>query len=400
MRRAVAVCTLLALSILGVAGQTTICQYEHIVTFTEYSTVYVTANATVYTTEFHSSESSTSSTGLSSSDDGIKDPVLTGKSSTTPEPPIPSSTTTLAFPTTSRAPQTESATGRPSSSTTSESQDFPTTTRADADPEATNESFYIVFDALSSATSRLSRRDVIIDYLAYLTFRLTNDYVTPKMAGILVIDPREASIFYLDDDNALKTDDLYVDISSPERLQGSDSLSSPTPLTSSTLSTSSTPLPSSDSFPVFTLREDKPEYQLVFTLNDDRISIEEVEGYCVTSDDTLVLVQDAEKPPSPCERSVQPRLVARQAAASSTTSEALPTTSTVIPQSGETSVPRTSLQTSTERPTSSTYTPSTSSGQTSITQTSITLSTTSLASTLIPVSTSAEEISSTVSSTF
>ncbi|KAK5955932.1 hypothetical protein OHC33_002505 [Knufia fluminis] len=350
----------------GVQAQTTvtICEsysYTDTITFTEYTTYYVTngANGGTRSTTSSSSTSlasltlppasttsntntnggiggSRSTTTMTSSTTGVPgngtEVIIPGDEElVTPSTPIPTSSSTTVATTTT---------------TTS------LTTVASTDPEVTSSSFYIVFNVPTAtpAAQRLSKRAV--EYLAF----------DEEGQSILVTSESEAATFTLDDDGLLKSGSQFVAL---------DEDADP---------------------PRFSIQDEQPETPVEINVDGNgNVSIPEVEGFCVQGDDLVVLTDGAEAS-DVCE-AVEPELVAAQDETGTTTSLSSTVSST---GTQSTSVDASTTTTGTEATTESTS--STTSADSSTT-TDAESSTSTESTTSTETTTSAEATTTTTSET-
>jgi len=270
----------------GVHAQTavTVCEsysYTSTITFTEYTTYYVTAGAeggtrgtslTSFTLPLASSTSKTntddeiggsrSTTTMTSSTSGVPgngttliipgDEVIVA-----PSTPIPTSPTTTTGTTTTTAPASISST----------------------DPEVTSSTFYIVFNVPTStpAARRLSKR--AIEYLSF----------DDEGQSILVTSEADAATFSLDAAGNLKSGDQYVALD-----ENTDA-------------------------PRFSVQDEEPATPVEINVDGDgNVSIPGVEGFCLQGDDLVVLTGDAAA--SDVCQAVEVELVASDDTAATTTS--------------------------------------------------------------------------------
>ncbi|KAK5095182.1 hypothetical protein LTR70_003660 [Exophiala xenobiotica] len=167
-----------------------------------------------------------------------------------------------------------------SASTTSSAPSSITST----DPQVTNAEFLIAFN-VPSATRRLSKRAV--QYLAF----------DAEGQSILVSNEDEAARFYLDADGSAKSGTQFVSV---------DATVQP---------------------PRFTLQDAQPSDPVQIEVDENGyVSVQGVEGFCLTPEGSLAVVENWEEQASEC-LSVEPGLVPAPTDTSTTTSAALASSS-------------------------------------------------------------------------
>jgi len=200
----------------------------------------------------------------------------TSTTSSVSSPGASVSTTSSASPSVVSTSTTFSATSSVSSTSTTSP---PPSSITSTDPQVINNDFLIAFN-VDSAARRLSKRAV-----RYLAF-------DDDQQSILVANEDEAARFYLDTDGSAKSGTQFVSV---------DTAVQP---------------------PRFTLQDNKPSDPVQIEIDEDGyVSVQGVEGFCLTPDNALAVVEDSEEQASQCV-SVEPALVPALTTTSTTRSAA------------------------------------------------------------------------------